>query len=394
MSGLAVVGNACPKLITLTLAHALGTLSIAAVMALGPAIQADLVLSQTQLGALVSAYYASQFILAIPVGCFIDRIGVPSALILSHLIAAGALAILSLADGLVEAAAALSVLGASYSLLNPATSKGVFDWIPIGQRGMAMGIKQAGVPLGGLFAAAAVAIAVSLDLGWRTIIQGVAGLIACGVFLVGSLPTETFSGRPTYRQSPLSDARILLGNRRLHLLGLVNGIFNIGQIGLWSHVTLFLKEALQASTPIASLGFGVVQGFSALGRVGWGRLSDRRFEGRRWPVAVIVGGLAVLGFLALAMPIGLILALAVIASLGLTIGGYAGLLQTMAVETVEPQYAASAIGYNMLLVPAGAMVAPVLVGAVVDMTGSFAAGWLLLAALVSGGVVILFAAKK
>ncbi|KZD07520.1 MFS transporter [Oceanibaculum pacificum] len=378
------------RLGVLTLAHALGTLSIASVLVLAPALQDAFALNQTRFGLMVSCYYASQFLLAIPVGFLIDRIGVRRGLLLSHVLGATALALLSLAQGLGQACLALALMGVAYSLLNPATSKGVFDWMPLPRRGMGMGIKQTGVPAGALLAAGLAALAVGL-LDWRATMQVGAGLIAAGALTALPLPASPTAAGD--RRNLLGDARALLGNRRLHLIGLSNGIYNIGQIGLWSYVTLFLREALQAGAPMASLGFGAMQLFSAFGRIGWGRASDRYLRGRRWPAAVAIGCLAALGFVLLALPIGLGPALVVIALLGFTIGGYPGLMQAMAVESVEPSRAASAIGYNMLLVPAGAMIAPVLVGAMIDLTGAFFAGWLLLAGLVLAGGLLMLRAK-
>lgn len=383
------------RLGVLTLAHALGTLSIASVLVLAPALQDAFALNQTRFGLMVSSYYASQFVLAIPVGFLIDRIGVRRGLLLSHLLGAAALALLSLAQGLAQACLALALMGVSYSVLNPATSKGVFDWMPMSRRGMGMGIKQTGVPAGALLAAGLLALAAGL-LDWRAAMQVGAGLIAVGALTVLPLPVPpppNPAAADSGRRSLLGDAKALLGNRRLHLIGLANGIYNIGQIGLWSYVTLFLREALQAGAPMASLGFGAMQLFSAFGRIGWGRASDRYLRGRRWPAAFAIGCLAAVGFVLLAMPLGLGSALVVIALLGFTIGGYPGLMQAMAVEAVDPGRAAAAIGYNMLLVPAGAMIAPVLVGAMIDLTGAFSAGWLLLAGLVLGGGLLMLRAR-
>lgn len=384
-------GKARSTLAILTIAHALGTLSLTIVMVLASAIQVDFSLNQTRFGILISAYYASQLLLAIPVGWLIDRVGVRLGLMLSHLLASCALFSLTIVDKLPEAAAALALLGASYSLLNPATSRGVLDYVPVHYRGLAMGIKQAGVPLGGLIAAL-IAIA-TLTTDWRTVVQWVAALDGSGSLVAFCLPRAASSHSLAAPRRFLADLRLLLSNRRLHTVGLVNGLYNVGQIGLWSYITLFFREVLQTSAPLASIGFGVVQIFSAVGRIGWGYASDRWFGGRRWPAALAIGASATTAFIILAMPISVGVALIIVAALGLTIGGCAGLMQVMAVEAVERRLAASAIGCNMLLVPSGAMIAPILFGAVVDQTGSFAIGWLLLAALVGAGAVTLLGAK-
>ena len=52
--------------------------------------------------------------------------------------------------GASAAAIAMGLSGLAYGFVNPATSKGVLDWIPAHRRGTAMGLKQSGVPFGGV----------------------------------------------------------------------------------------------------------------------------------------------------------------------------------------------------------------------------------------------------
>ena len=101
----------------LTTAHVVGTLPIVSVMAMAPVIQSDLGLSVTQVGLLVSGYYMAQTIGAFPAGGLADRIGVGSALLVSHaLLIAGAL-VFSLADAFSGAVAGTVVMGFGYSIV-------------------------------------------------------------------------------------------------------------------------------------------------------------------------------------------------------------------------------------------------------------------------------------
>jgi predicted MFS family arabinose efflux permease len=72
-----------------------------------------------------------------------------------------------------------------------------------------------------------------------------------------------------------------------------------------------------------------------------------------------------------------------------TIGSYPGILQAMALRTVPPQSAAAAIGINMTLVLGGAMLAPVVIGATVDLGGGFRAAFVLLAVVAAAGCWLL-----
>jgi predicted MFS family arabinose efflux permease len=54
------------RITLLTLAHVVGTLHIVSVMAMAPVIQADLGLSVTQVGLLITGYYGAQTVCAVP----------------------------------------------------------------------------------------------------------------------------------------------------------------------------------------------------------------------------------------------------------------------------------------------------------------------------------------
>ncbi|HIN16702.1 MAG TPA: MFS transporter [Gammaproteobacteria bacterium] len=95
-------------------------------------------------------------------------------------------------------------------------------------------------------------------------------------------------------------------------------------------------------------------------------------------------GIALLMSAAALGSVGIVTAAALI---GFTLGGYAGLTQTAAVEAVDPDRAGAAIGYNMLFTSFGAMVGPVVFGFGVKWIG-YAATWSILAWLLLVGVIL------
>ena len=78
----------------------------------------------------------------------------------------------------------------------------------------------------------------------------------------------------------------------------------------------------------------------------------------------------------------------VIAGLGITVASYAGLMQTMSVEAVEPRLTGSAVGYNGICTHMGAIVGPP-VSAQLSMPGSYTGGWMMTAGVVAVGVLLL-----
>jgi len=386
-------GRTLGRLALLTLAHAFGTLNFMAVVAMAPVIQAALGLSRAEVGLFATVYYGGLFAGSLPLGWVVDRFGVRATLVAGHLVMAIASALLGQAGGFGGAAACLLLAGLGYAALNPATAKGILLWIPERERATAMGIKQTGVPIGGAVAAGAGALAAAL--GWRSVLGIVAGLIAAGGALCLLLPESRRDRGVGAGGRALADLGEVLANRNLAVFNLATGVLTAAQLSVFTYLTLFVQEATGAGLAFASLCLAAAHAGSMAGRIGWGLASDRWLDGRR-KTAIVLIGLAASAFLAAlagvgpgggtALPLGLAL------GLGLTIASHAGLGQAAAVEAVAPRLGGAAIGYNMLLTPVGAMLGPPLFGGLVDRSGSYAVGWLVAAAVVLAGTLILAAA--
>lgn len=374
----------------LALAHAIGVMTFAGIVTMGPVIRHDLALSAMQFGLLASAYTATQGLFGLPVGGVIDRIGVRRALVVANvLVGVGAL-LLSLAGGFVAAVLAMGVTGLAYSFVNPATSKGVFLWFPPNRRGTAMGIKQTGVPLGGILGAALGALATQVE--WRTLLYVVAAGAALAALASVSLPGGTKDTGGRARFNILTDIRAVLTDRNLNIFNLGVGFYQAGQFNFLIYITLFMREALQASQPLAAACLGMAQAASAAGRLGWGAVSDFLFRGRRKPVLVIMGSVGLGSFVLMSLitfgwDIRIAVTLAVV--IGLTVPAYVALVQNIVVEAAEPRLAATAVGYNRIYAAAGATLGPPVFGATVDLTGGYFAGWLMTAGMLLAAVLLI-----
>lgn len=381
------------RLSLLTMAHALGSLHSISVLALGPVIRPDLALSFTQFGLLMTAYSAGQVTGAIPAGVLVDRVGVGRALISAHLILALGGTILYAANGFAMALFALLMMGWGYSIMNPATARGVLEWFPQGRRATAMGVKQTGVPIGGVLAAGTLALAVLID--WRDIMLVISMLTTAGGLLCLYLiePRDVAKADDgVEKPSILSGVIQLAKDQNFLMLATSSGIFNIGQYNFFTYLTLFMRDVALASQETASIVLGAAQAASAFGRIGWGYIADTMFQGRRKILTLLICTAASI-FLALMAVVGpswgVIIGMALAVGLGMTIAAYASVLQTVAVESVPRTQTGSAIGCIMIGTSIGAMTGPPLFGAVVDMTGRFADGWLVTAGIVAIGLCVL-----
>jgi len=378
------------RLPILMTAHVVGTLHITTLVVMAPVIKEDLSLSFAEFGLVVTAYSIGQITGSLPAGHLADRVGVGWALVAAHvLLVLGAL-MLTQTNGMALAFGAMVVTGWGYSIVNPATAKGVFESFPPSRRATAMGIKQTGVPLGGVIAAMLGAFATVGAWHWITVVIAAITVAGAGLcLLIVEKPRPRDGAGATSRFGRLGEVARDFNFGRFVLS---NMMFNVGQNNFFSYLTLFVREVAQASQELAGLCYGVAQTASVVGRLGWGAISDFLFGGRRKGLTVGIGIAAAILLASMALidaRAGMILALALAGLLGVTVASYAPLMQTMAVEAVQPRLAGSATGYTLVGTYVGSIAGPPLFGWVVDVTGQFVSGWYLCAGLVATGVVLL-----
>jgi predicted MFS family arabinose efflux permease len=373
----------------LTMAHVVGTLPIVSVMAMAPVIQSDLGLSVTQVGLLVSGYYMAQTIGAVPAGGLADRVGVGGALLISHgLLMAGAL-IFSLADAFSGAVAGTVVMGFGYSIVNPSTAKGILTWFSARRRATAMGVKQTGVPIGGVLAAVNGALVTLFS--WQSIFVTIASVTFISGLLCVLLVEPQHGGAHKSIAATLRQMLRVGRVTNIRVLFLANIPWNMGQANFFSYLTIFMRDAAGASQPVAGLVMGLAQLSSAVGRIGWGVISDTLFRGARKWITVGLCGASVVFMLAMTAVepgLGLWLGVALALGLGMTIASYPTLAQTLAVESVEPGQAGAAMGYSLMGTSIGGVIGPPIFGAVVDYSGDLADGWITTAIFVAVGTAM------
>ena len=380
----------------LVMTHVAGTISIVSVLAMAPVITHDLSLSAAQFGFFVTTYYGAQSVISIPAGGLVDRVGVGKSLVICHVIMIVGALLFSQAGSFEAALVALAVMGMGYSISNPATARGVLEWFPQERRATAMGIKQVGVPLGGMLGAANGALVTTV--AWGDIMAGVAVLIFMNGVVCLKLVRLPATGVHQKGQRLLANIREVMKDQNINRLTFINGCYNFGQTNFFAFLTLFLREVAQASQPMASLGIGIAQAASAIGRIGWGVVSDTIFNGRRKGLTVGMGAASVVGLVAMVMVgpgHGVLLGLGLALVLGVSIASFAPLLQTLSVESSEPRLAGSTLGYTIFGTQFGGMIGPPIFGAIVDASGGYGAGWLVTAAvMVTGTLILAFGFKE
>jgi predicted MFS family arabinose efflux permease len=272
------------------------------------------------------------------------------------------------------------LLGLGNGIQNPAGSAAIMRWFPPRQRGVAMGIRQTGVPLGGILAAS-LAPVLAFAYGWR-IAYALGGLMA----LMGAALIFVAYYDPPRRAeasaAALRSIRDLTRDKQIWWLGFIFNCQLFTQSSVTTYFVLFLHEALDISVVGAAALLAVVNGAAMVGRIGWGLLSDRHFQGRRRPVLVIIILLTVCGALgAAAMPrqTPLFLAVGLAVLLGSSAFAWTGVLGTLVIETAGRESAGSAISLVQVLATPAALLGPPFFGFLTDQTGTYRAAWLALA---------------
>lgn len=380
------------RIFLLSLVHAVGTACYLSIMAMGPIIREDFAITAEQFGYFMSAVFGAQLITAIPSGVITDRLGVGWTLFGAMLTMFSGTLLFSISEDFKAALIAAFLIGLGYSFVNPATAKGVVRWFPAQWRGTAMGLKQLGVPLGGVIGAGGGVLAAYIE--WQQVLW-----IAAVMAFIGALLWLPLTRKPTWGVGGMraigQELLVVLTNRNMNVICCSCILLNTGQSSLFSYTALFLKDAAQASQPVAAMGVAFAQGASAFGRVGFSYLSDTVFGGRRKGV---VAGVVAIGVLACGIayfvnpswPHWALMALVTV--MGGTIASYAALILAMTAESVPENLVGSAIGFNGVAWSIGGIVGPPLFGRILDMTGNqYGISWIVVAVLMLLGALILLA---
>ncbi len=365
---------------------------------LAPMIRADLGLSRQEAGSFISAFYVGGVLTSLPAGWLADRVGVRWTLLFGQGIVAACFAAMMLAADYAALTAAVLLAGVGYGAVNPTSTKGVLVWFPAASRATAVGIKQAGFPLGGAFGALLLP-SLAGHLGWRGALGTAAGLIGLSAAAAGlgyrEPPADGTPGPGATPRRPRVGK--VLTSRPIWLVSLATFLFAAVQVAWISYLPLYLSEVAGLSAVAAGVVLGQAQLSGTLGRVVFGVLSDRVFGGRRLVVLVLAGVATAALCLATAWvgPRGTGLALSLVAlGFGLTGIGWNGVHHTLLAEIAGRDSAATAVGLCLAVSSIGVIVGAPLFGAAADRLAAYDWGWYGLAAAMLVALALLAGVRE
>ncbi|MER7211525.1 MFS transporter [Streptosporangium sp. NPDC000239] len=350
--------------------------------AMGVHLQRDLGLSTAQLGLLLSAAQLAPLVGLLVAGELLDRHDERWVVGVGACVVAVSLGVGGTTRTYESLLLVLLVVGAGYSTVQPGGSKSVASWFDTSQRGLAMGIRQAGLPLGGVLAAATLP-ALAAELGLRAALT--AGAL---VALLGAVAFVALYRRPPARPLPGPPGGSL-GSRSRALREpamvrtVVSGMSLVSvHSGIGVLTALYLHEVTALEAGPAALVLVAVQGAGVAGRVCLAAWSDRGRSGRHTCVLTCVAAVTV-GMSALATPVGRspVAACLVFVWLGFFGIGWYGPWVAHVAEAAPPGRTGFVLGAAMAANQVAVVLAPPALGLVKDLTGGFTAPWLLLSAL-------------
>src|SRR5688500_11071177 len=367
-----------------TLAHALGALSVLAVAPLAPLLLDAMQLSRVQVGLFLPAVYLGGVLMALPAGWLTDRLGVRATLGIGEVIIGVMVMCAAFTDSLPAFLGCLVLAGFGFSVLNPSTGKAVIEWFPPRRRGFAMGIKQTGLTLGGLIAALTMP-PLALHLGWRRALATAGALSLLSAALVAityRTPAAAVAARPT-EWPRVAELGMFLRRPGVVIVFLSGLALSIAQSAVLAYLALYAKETFAVSAVAAGQFLALAQVGGTGSRLAWGAISDRFFGGRRRPGVMINAliGAAAYALLALGerLPTPLAVPLAVVAGAGAF--GWVGLYLALVAEIGGVRYAGLLTGVAVAFSWSGVLVGPPIFGLVLQATGSYTAPWLILAGI-------------
>lgn len=329
---------------------------------LAPALRDELGLSLAGVGVVLSAVWIGATLTLLPWGLLSDRIGERRVLAGGLAASALALAASAWADDAGALVALLVLAGAAGASVNAASGRVVMAWFGPAERGLAFGVRQTAIPIGGGIAA--------LVLPQVEHAGGVgAAFLAMAGFTLATALAAGIVVRDRPREPDVAaGVPWTFADARLWRLCGASGFYLVAQVAVISFVVLFLHDERDLSEGEAGGVLAAIQVLAVGTRIGSGWWSDRL--GARVPPLRLIG-LAMCATLAAAAALtdeALLLVVVSFVLAGALSMAWNGLSFTAAAELAGQARSGAAIGFQQTALSVVGIGAPVAFAAAVTAT--------------------------
>jgi MFS transporter, ACS family, hexuronate transporter len=359
---------------------------------LGVLIGEDLSLSKSQIGMLPAALFLGQAFASVPAGFLTDRYGSRRLLLMAALFLGFGFLVMTFLGQFWAVLLLVMLGGIGYGAMHPVTNKGIMYWFTVKQRGTAMGIKQMGITAGSALAGL-ILLPLGAELGWRPVL-----LVACVLLLLsGFLSYVLYRDPPEQGETAANQTGIvsfyksmfkMFKNKALMLVSFSAMGLNGSQMCLNTYLVLFAYEKLGISLFLSGMLLVISEVSGSLGRIAWGMVSDFLFNSNRVVILLIITVLTAVSsmvfvFTQEASFWGMV---PVVIVFGFSASGFNGIWMNLASEIVPREQSGISSGVSITFGSVGVVLVPPFFGLMVDQSGSFAFGWL----LITGMMVAVF----
>lgn len=386
-------------LIVATLAQTTATLITYGVGVFALFWKEEYALTNTESGLLVSVVNVGPLFCMLFVGRLLDQYNEKILISISSFLLGSLLLLTNIVSGFNGLLFVLLLIGMFYSVSQPGGSKVILKWFRKENRGLAMGIRQAGIPIGGALAGVLIPfLTVQYNMTYAI------NSIAC-ICIIGGLLFFMFYKEPYVQEEARKghnnisfwmELKVVICKKELYPI-YITGICMISlQMVLVGHFMKFLAGEQSITFIVAGTVFSVMFFSGMIGRIALATISDVLYKGnRRIPL-----------FIAVCASIGLMLLLVmnihtitsgvlygVSALLGFFSIGWFSLFIAEVAELASEESVGITVGLALTLNQIAIIVAPVLFGYIVDEKG-YAYAWLCIVVLLSISAVSLYRKNK
>lgn len=374
-------------------------------------IEHELKLGPATTGILLSSFLWTYILFVVPSGIFTDRIGTRTINALSIIIWSLATIFTGFATGLTTLIASRLVMGLGESPSYPACGRVVHEWAPAQERGRATAWYNAGAYAGPAIGSV-VAVALMHSYGWHAMfwVMGGLGFVWLVAWLLlfrqperaswlGESEREQILAERTMRQvedpSEKKNAlRALLSNPTIWVLAIVEGCAVYAQYLFLTWLPSYLEHDRGLSVLSSGLYSALPYAVAVVGGIALGLLSDRLLKRetavtgqRRVAVAVSLLGSAVVLFTPFVASIGLVLTLV---SISLMFVSTAITLNIALTNDLLRQQRWAGQGNSVVILGGNlfGVLAPIVTGYVVQVSGAYTGAFVIAGALLIGGCVL------
>ncbi|PQQ49326.1 MFS transporter [Bacillus thuringiensis] len=381
-------------LIFATVAQTTATLITYGVGAFALFWKEEYALTNTESGLLVSVVNIGPLFCMLFVGRLLDQYNEKLLISISLFLLGVSFLLTNMVNGFNGLLFVLLLVGTFYSVSQPGGSKVIMKWFSKENRGLAMGIRQAGIPIGGTLAGVLIPF-LTIKYNMAYAVNSIACICIIGGFLFFIFYKEPYiQEKVKQERSKLSfwmQLKEVMCKKELYAI-YITGICMISlQMVLVGHFIKFLVTE-QSITPIlAGKVFSVMFFSGMVGRVILAATSDLFYKGNRRTPLFITVCISIFFILILVMSIHTItnVLYGVSALLGFFSIGWFSLFIAEVSESASEKSVGMTVSFALTLNQIAIIVAPALFGYIVDKKG-YTYAWLCIVVLLTISAVSLY----